>query len=444
MIYWQNIESEIVDMIKNPKFPTIAMSENEFYSTANHPSTGMFIVSPSEGGDDLPSRDTFAFVSIFNPEIIEYNNGGVITEYKVRVIHAMRMTGLDQDVKGAEWFEYTLYKSSDEGWETPVKETNRSIYPLMGYTADWISVDTKIINNLTEGGEENALSAEMGKELKALIDAIKPFSETDKIKLDGIEEGANKYILPNATTSTLGGVMPDGTSITVDENGIISVEDVYMKLFNPERITIYFDTVNGDDSNTGFTSTSPKKSAQEYIASLNGEHLVSEHRIYIINEDAVLGDIELNNISGAKLTLSTGSSNKVFNVNGIVTVRGCSNYIYLNCIVANNGFKVIDSLGVKIQQCKAIEPAIYGYYCSNSTVACVTCATENVRNSYYAMEHTRLFVSGATGAFTNVPNNSMGYGSLGGSEVRYYYDRMTGINTKSYTGSGGTVTALSV
>lgn len=442
MIYWQNIQQEIVDMIKNPKFPTIAMSENEFYSTANHPSTGMFIVSPSEGGDNLPSRDTFAFVSIFNPEIVEYNDGGVITEYKVRVIHAMRMTGLDQDVKGAEWFEYTLYKSSDEGWEDPEKETNRNIYPRMGYTADWVSVDTKIINNLTEGGEEDALSAEMGKELKVLIDAIKPFSEIDKAKLDSIEEGANKYTLPNATTSTLGGVMPDGVSVTVNENGIISVEDVYMKLFKPERITIYFDTVNGDDNNTGFTNTSPKKSAQEYIASLNGEHLVSEHRIYIINEDAILDNIELKNISGAKLTLSTGSSNKMLNVNGMVTVTGCSSYINLNYIVATNGFKVVDSLAVKIQQCKATEPAIYGYYCSNSTVACVTCATENVRNSYYAMEHSRMFVSGATGEFTNVPNNSIGYGSLGGSELRYYYSRLTGINTETYTGSGGTVTKL--
>ena len=30
------------------------------------------------------------------------------------------------------------------------------------------------------------------------------------------------YTLPKATTSALGGVMPDGTTITVDENGVIS------------------------------------------------------------------------------------------------------------------------------------------------------------------------------------------------------------------------------
>lgn len=41
-------------------------------------------------------------------------------------------------------------------------------------------------------------------------------SSTDKSKLDGIEAGANAYTLPTASTSTLGGIKPDGTTITVD------------------------------------------------------------------------------------------------------------------------------------------------------------------------------------------------------------------------------------
>ena len=46
-------------------------------------------------------------------------------------------------------------------------------------------------------------------------------SATDKTKLDGVEAGANNYVLPEATTSSLGGVKPDGSTITVDADGTI-------------------------------------------------------------------------------------------------------------------------------------------------------------------------------------------------------------------------------
>lgn len=47
-------------------------------------------------------------------------------------------------------------------------------------------------------------------------------SAADKVKLDGIETGANKYTLPVATSSALGGVK-SGTDITVDSSGNVSV-----------------------------------------------------------------------------------------------------------------------------------------------------------------------------------------------------------------------------
>jgi len=47
------------------------------------------------------------------------------------------------------------------------------------------------------------------------------FTTVLKNKLDGIAEGANNYTLPVATTSTLGGVKVDGTSITIAD-GVIS------------------------------------------------------------------------------------------------------------------------------------------------------------------------------------------------------------------------------
>lgn len=48
-------------------------------------------------------------------------------------------------------------------------------------------------------------------------------SPTDKTKLDNL----SNYSLPPATTSSLGGVIPDGTSVTVDANGTIHAPYTY-------------------------------------------------------------------------------------------------------------------------------------------------------------------------------------------------------------------------
>ena len=60
------------------------------------------------------------------------------------------------------------------------------------------------------------VDSEDGKGLSA-----NDFTTILKNKLDGIAEGANNYTLPAATTSTLGGVKIDGTSITIAD-GVIS------------------------------------------------------------------------------------------------------------------------------------------------------------------------------------------------------------------------------
>lgn len=48
------------------------------------------------------------------------------------------------------------------------------------------------------------------------------YTTTEKNKLATVEINANNYSLPIADTDTLGGVIPDGTTITVDEDGVIS------------------------------------------------------------------------------------------------------------------------------------------------------------------------------------------------------------------------------
>lgn len=49
-------------------------------------------------------------------------------------------------------------------------------------------------------------------------------SAVDKAKLDGIDNNANKYTLPVATTTTLGGIKAGG-DITIDSTGVVSVKD---------------------------------------------------------------------------------------------------------------------------------------------------------------------------------------------------------------------------
>lgn len=46
-------------------------------------------------------------------------------------------------------------------------------------------------------------------------------SKEDKIKLNGISENANHYILPKASTSVLGGIKVDGAIFTIDSSGVL-------------------------------------------------------------------------------------------------------------------------------------------------------------------------------------------------------------------------------
>lgn len=51
---------------------------------------------------------------------------------------------------------------------------------------------------------------------------VKPDGTTITIDENGVITGASTYELPTASTSTLGGVKIDGTTVTIDANGVIS------------------------------------------------------------------------------------------------------------------------------------------------------------------------------------------------------------------------------
>lgn len=77
-------------------------------------------------------------------------------------------------------------------------------------------------------------------------------SSADKSKLDGVASGANAYTLPPATTSALGGVKPDGKTITVSSDGTISAQQGGAAGFLAAHPvgSIYMTTKPGDPGST--------------------------------------------------------------------------------------------------------------------------------------------------------------------------------------------------
>ncbi len=76
-------------------------------------------------------------------------------------------------------------------------------------------------NGIEITGSSNEISVDMSELPDASTSSAGLMSATDKTKLDGIETGANKYILPEATTSSLGGIIV-GDNLLVN-SGVLSV-----------------------------------------------------------------------------------------------------------------------------------------------------------------------------------------------------------------------------
>lgn len=76
----------------------------------------------------------------------------------------------------------------------------------------------------------NVWTSESGNPYLVLVDSTYDglMRHTDKTKLDGIATGANKYVLPTASSSTLGGIKV-GTNLSIS-NGVLSAKDTVYSL----------------------------------------------------------------------------------------------------------------------------------------------------------------------------------------------------------------------
>lgn len=206
-------------------------------------------------GDTVTGHDNRLGIILTVPvtkKIIKASNGVMSVDYECGDTTGTRMTGNAETTGGtgstgggqtyyADGVTITMRNNTFSAVVTPtrvdtVEKTATDAYKLAsGYSAEIgkaqqdaaDALDTAAANiaritttpplTALRDGQEVALAA-----ATATPDSPGMMGATDKAKLDGIDEHANAYTLPAATTGSLGGVRPDGQTITVNPEGVIS------------------------------------------------------------------------------------------------------------------------------------------------------------------------------------------------------------------------------
>ena len=180
-------------------------------------------------------------------------------------------------------------------------------------------------------------------------------SAADKTKLDGIAEGANKYILPAATSTILGGVKVDAALSTTSTNpvqnkvvnGALNEKAALLHSHTKSQITDFPSSMPASDVYAwAKAATKPSYSASEVGAlSLSGGTLTSSNReVLAINSTAAMGPIlrlDLNGTNVASmgcipLSHSTGYGTFINNTDGDTgIVIGVDGKLYRHASVDN-------------------------------------------------------------------------------------------------------------
>lgn len=124
-------------------------------------------------------------------------------------------------------------------------------------------------------------------------------SKEDKTKLDGIEVGANKYTLPVASDSTLGGIKSGGGFITVDTDGIVKV--------NRSQTA---DNSENDENGDNIVYTYAKKADLPGIATSTVAGIVKSGGNITVASD---GSVTVNNAGVAQMAQQDSSGRVIVN-----------------------------------------------------------------------------------------------------------------------------------
>lgn len=118
--------------------------------------------------------------------------------------------------------------------------------------------DLKYQDKLTAGSNitisDNTISATDTTYSDVTTASAGLMSSTDKVKLDGIESGANNYTLPSASTSSLGGVKV-GTNLSIDANGVLSADSQAQPVFYATALANNWSGTSNQVTVSGITSS---------------------------------------------------------------------------------------------------------------------------------------------------------------------------------------------
>lgn len=206
-------------------------------------------------GDTVTGRDNRLGITLTVPvtkKIIKVAGGVMSVDYECGDTTGTRMTGNAETTGGtgtggagatyyADGVTITMKNNTFSAVVTPtrvdtVEKTAADAYKLASnYSAEIgkaqqdaaDALDTAAANVARITATPPLTAVRNGQEVTlatptATTDSPGMMGAMDKAKLDGIDEHANAYTLPAATTGSLGGVRPDGQTITVNPEGVIS------------------------------------------------------------------------------------------------------------------------------------------------------------------------------------------------------------------------------
>lgn len=166
------------------------------------------------GASSIAELNDIGDVNISNPQdgqslVYDATNEEWVNSQGTSQIDELNDIG-DVDITTPTNGQALVYNSTTENWENGTVSTVEIDDTTTSQTKVWSS--DKVSSELA-----NKVDVVSGKQL-----STEDYTTAEKTKLSGIEDNANNYTLPTASTSTLGGVKVDGTSIIADENGVIS------------------------------------------------------------------------------------------------------------------------------------------------------------------------------------------------------------------------------
>lgn len=175
---------------------------------------------------------------------------------------------------------YIEYIWTGDRWERLGSATNGDVDLSQFAKADEVNKRLSQINNKMTTINQQISSLESKSHThvnqRILDNTTASFTLEDKAKLDSIEEGANKYVLPNATRHSKGGIIV-GDGLLIDDKARLSIDPDTIPSSSPEQyapgsgIRFQKETNVTEIINAGVTEISIKNG--QLVVQQNGESI---------------------------------------------------------------------------------------------------------------------------------------------------------------------------